>query len=573
MESRNCQNCKNQFSIDSDDFSFYEKMKLPSPTFCPPCRFQRRATWRNDLSLYNRKCNLCQKDIISIYSVDTRIITYCNKCWHSDLWNPYEYGIEYDFSKSFFEQFNNLMLRVPHMGLVNDNNISSIGCEYTGDCWFAKNCYMTFCAWKIENVMYSYCMLAGKDMVDCLYVKEGSDWMYECIHCDKCYNIKYSELCLSCTDSSFLYDCRNCSNCFMSYGLRNKSYFYKNKQYSKEEYEKIISSYNLDTFSGIEKAKEEFSLFIIKSIRRYSQVYKSINCTGDFLVNGKMSRDCYIGVGLENSRYIQHGGKNIDSYDLTTTGEQSECYEGIVLDHSNKNFFGIYSVKSQNIEYTMHCSTSKYLFGCVGIKNGEYSILNRRYSKEEYFELIEKIKKQMNEVPYIDKNGCVYKYGEFFPSELSYFGYNETCANEFFPLEEKDAVTKNFKWQNQLQKTIGKETIETNNIPDSINDISNTFLNQTLSCFDCKRNYKITESEFCFYKKMLIPIPRRCFYCRHQNRLEKRLPFKLWERTCMCTSKDHFHQNQNCDIQFQTSYNPDRSEIIYCEKCYQQEIN
>ena len=26
------------------------------------------------------------------------------------------------------------------------------------------------------------------------------------------------------------------------------------------------------------------------------------------------------------------------------------------------------------------------------------------------------------------------------------------------------------------------------------------------------------------------------------------------------------------DIEFETTYSPDRSEIIYCEKCYQQEV-
>ena len=29
IEKRNCQNCKNDFVIDSDDFGFYEKIKVP----------------------------------------------------------------------------------------------------------------------------------------------------------------------------------------------------------------------------------------------------------------------------------------------------------------------------------------------------------------------------------------------------------------------------------------------------------------------------------------------------------------------------------------------------------------
>ena len=34
-ETKTCQNCKNDFIIEPDDFSFYEKMKVPAPTFCP----------------------------------------------------------------------------------------------------------------------------------------------------------------------------------------------------------------------------------------------------------------------------------------------------------------------------------------------------------------------------------------------------------------------------------------------------------------------------------------------------------------------------------------------------------
>ena len=63
MESENrvCQNCKNDFVIELDDFGFYEKMKVPPPTFCPNCRAQRRFMWRNERSLYKRPCSLCKK--------------------------------------------------------------------------------------------------------------------------------------------------------------------------------------------------------------------------------------------------------------------------------------------------------------------------------------------------------------------------------------------------------------------------------------------------------------------------------------------------------------------------------
>src|SRR3989338_5415882 len=86
--SSTCQNCKNQFVIEADDFGFYEKMAVPPPTFCYDCRNQRRLAWRNNISLYNRTCDLCKKNIVTLYSKESGITAYCNKCWWSDKWDP-----------------------------------------------------------------------------------------------------------------------------------------------------------------------------------------------------------------------------------------------------------------------------------------------------------------------------------------------------------------------------------------------------------------------------------------------------------------------------------------------------
>lgn len=82
-----------------------------------------------------------------------------------------------------------------------------------------------------------------------------------------------------------------------------------------------------------------------------------------------------------------------------------------------------------------------------------------------------------------------------------------------------------------------------------------------LKCVDCDRNYKITEQELLFYRKMILPIPRKCFYCRHKDRIEKRGPYKFWNRNC-----------DKCEKEIITNYSPERPEIVYCEKCYQQEV-
>lgn len=570
-EIKTCQNCKNDFLIESDDFSFYEKMGVPVPTFCPPCRSQRRLSWRNNMSLFNRTCGLCDKSVVTLYSPDSGITVYCNKCWWSDKWNPKDYAMDYDFSRPFFDQYRELVQKIPHIAIVNDDSIASVNCEYTHDCWFAKNCYMVFSAWKIENIMYSFFVLTGKDMMDCMNIMDKTEWMYECTNCDKSYQLKNSQFCIACVDSQFLYDCRNCQDCFMSVGLRNSRYCFKNIEYSKEDYEMIIAEYRLDTFSGTERAQKEYDEFIVSYPRRYAYITQSVATTGDVLSNCKNTKDCFMGIGCENCRYYDFPSYAKDSYDVTMSGELSQCYEGIVVDHSQMNMFGIFSVKSQDIRYTQHCHSSKYLFGCAALRSSSYCILNKEYTKEEYEALVPKIIEHMNTMPYVDTRGNEYRYGEFYPSELSPFGYNETVAPEQFPLSKEQAIEAGFNWQDNVQRTEGRETLMPKNIPDALSDVPDTITNEILGCIECKRNYKIVPNELVFYKKMGIPIPRRCFYCRHAARVARRNPFKLWQRGCMCQKENHGHVGV-CPNEFQTSYAPDRPEVVYCEKCYQQEV-
>ncbi|MFA5999679.1 MAG: hypothetical protein WC783_01730 [Candidatus Paceibacterota bacterium] len=566
-----CQNCKQDFTIEPNDFGFYEKINVPPPTFCPDCRRARRWAWRNNMSLYSRKCASCDKNVVSLYAPDSSITIYCNKCWWSDKWDPKSYGVEYDFSQPFFYQFKELINGVPHMSVVNDDGIASLNCEYTHDWWFSKNCYMCFSGWRTENVMYSYFILSGKDIMDSMNLISKNEFIYECFRCRDLYRIKYAQYSRSCVNSAFLFDCANCADCFMCVGLRNQKYHFKNKEYKKEEYEKILMEYGLDTFSGLEKAKKEFRDFALTFPHRYVMTLQNVNCTGDNLSTSKNSKDAFVAKNLENCRYIDQCANDKDSFDLTTTGEVSECYECAVGDHSQLNLFGLFSVKSQDIKYCQHCHNCKHCFGCVGLRDANYCIFNKQYTKEEYEELVPKIIEQMNAMPYRDKMGNIYRYGEFYPIELSPFGYNESYAPELVPLAKEEALERGYNWQDNIQRTTGKETLLSENIPESIHDINDSILEEVLSCIECKRNYKIVPNELIFYKKMEIPIPRKCFYCRYVDRIKKRNPLKLWHRTCMCEQDNHEHQGK-CAVGLESSFSLDRPEVIYCEKCYQKEV-
>ncbi len=572
METRNCQNCKNDFFIEPDDFGFYEKVKVPPPTFCPDCRRQRRSAWRNNMSLYSGKCALCEKGVVTLYAPSSGVVIYCNKCWWSDGWDPKNYGQDYDFSHPFFEQYDELMRKVPHMSVVNDDGIASLNSEYTHDFWFAKNCYMAFSGWRAENVMYSFFILSGKDIVDSYINMGDTSYIYDCINCSHAYRVKHSFFSRSCVNSQYLYDCHNCTDCFMCTGLKNKKYHFKNKEYSKEEYENIVAEYRLDTNKGNERAWKEYNDFILSYPRRFAWHKLNVNSSGDILSYCKNVHDSYIMKKSENCRFGDFLSSDKDVYDVAMTGESSECYEGTVVDHSQLNLFGIFSVKSQDVRYTQHCHSSKHLFGCAGLRNASYCILNKQYTKKEYEELVPKIIEHMNSMPYVDSKGREYRFGEFYPASLSPFGYNETVAQEYYPLKEEEAGDLGFNWQSNTQRTMGRETLKTDEIPETISETSDEIVKEILACAMCGRNYKIISQELTFYRKMDIPIPHECFQCRHASRIDRCNPFKLWRRQCMCVLENHEHVG-GCQNEFETTYAPDRLEIVYCESCYQKEVN
>ena len=139
-------------------------------------------------------------------------------------------------------------------------------------------------------------------------------------------------------------------------------------------------------------------------------------------------------------------------------------------------------------------------------------------------------------------------------------------------MTKEEVLARGWLWEDKVPGIFGKENIKTEDIPDSIEKIGDEVFEMVFKCVDCAKNYNIAPNEFTFYKKEKIPLPRRCPDCRYKKRFAIRLPRQLWHRACMCENKNHFHGTEKCEIEFETSYAPDRPEIVYCEKCYQQEV-
>ncbi len=579
--NQTCQNCKNTFELDQDDISFYEKMKVPVPTWCLNCCFVRRTVFRNQNTLYKRTNNSPEgagQKIISIYSEDKKLTVYDREYWWSDSWTAFSYGKDYDFSKPFFEQMKELIQKIPWPSLLNWNTVNSEYCNSTTD---NKNCYLVFGGDFNEDCSYATFNFHSRESQD-LYLVEKCNLCYECTDSEECYKVRFAQYTKSCSDCAFMYDCVNCTDCTGCVNLRNKSHCIFNVEYSKEEYEKRIKEFKLDTREGIEEFRKNFNEFKLTLPHKYAHILRSINCTGDNITSAKNCINCFeIVAGAENLKNVfLSGGQLKDAQNMSHAGHGSELlYDSIGIFGGCRNVrFSIYQKASIDITYSYNCQSSSNLFGCIGIKSGNYVILNKQYSKEEYEALVPKIIEHMNTVPYVDSKGRVYKFGEFFPSEISPFGYNETIAFDYYPLTKEEAISKGFTWKDSEDKSYNI-TMAVGAIPQSIGEVDEGILNQVIECFhkgecsghQCSTAFKIVPQELQFYKRLGLPLPEVCPNCRHYERLRSRNPMKLWNRECMCNKEGHNHMGI-CANEFETSYAPERKEIIYCESCYQKEV-
>ena len=531
---------------------FYEKIKVPAPNLCPTCRFKRRAQFRNEMALYNRKCDLCGEEIISMYNPKSPYTVYCNSCWESDKWDTYEYGIGYDFSRPFFSQFKELMEKVPKKAMAITTAAGpNINSDYTNVAGGNKNCYLIFNAGKNEDCMYARGILSCVEVVD-MYFSDKSERCYEGVNVQQSSGIVFGQNVSGCLDAWFIRDANGCQDCFGCVNLRNKSRYFLNQPLSRDEYRRKIEEVK-GSYSKMNEFKYVFDKLALKYPRRENNNIRTSNSAGEYLFGCNNISDSFEVTNSESGKYLFSVKMAKDSYDLIGYGYNSELLLECVATGYASRIIGTYCAEeSQDIAYCFLVRGCNHMVGCDGVKKGEYCILNKKYPKEEYKKLAEHI------VSELKQSG---DYGLFFPPSVAPFGYNETVAQDNMPLTKEEALLQNFKWQDELQITKSMETMRSEAIPDHIKDVKDSITNEILRCVACSRNYKITISELAFYRKMILPIPRKCFYCRHQDRIRRRGPFRLYDRKCV-----------RCDKSIRTNYAPERSEIVYCEQCYNAEV-
>ncbi len=554
-----CTECKKNFDVTKDDLAFLDmlspvigdkKQSLPPPTQCPDCRLRRRMACVNQLALYERKCDLTGTAVISNLRPDAPYKVYRQQDWHSDAWSALDYGKDFDFSRPFFDQWKELCLVVPRPNLFTGYEFDE-NAAYTNHSGKNKDCYLIFDSDENRDCYYSYSVNSCVNCLDCFRVRK-SELCYQCVDCVRCYGSSYLQDCDNCSDSMFLKNCTGCKNCLMCSNLKNKEYHVENKPVSKEEYERFRTM--LRSRSAITGASTRFDALKLEYPQKYMHGIQNEGCVGDYLVNCKNAVMCFDSEDLWDCRYVFQGFMPLKScMDIQECGDGELLYECSVAGYNaHASLFCSHILASfSDMIYCSMCPHSKNCFGCIGVQRKQYCIFNKQYTKDEYEMLVPKI---------IDAMRTSGEYGEFFPIDISTYAYNESLAQDYYPMTKEQVKEKGWKWLDEAEKQ-GQYLGPDIELPDTIDDVTDELCKKILTCVDSDKQYKVIPQELKFYRQMHLPVPQSSFFARHKKRLALRNPRVLFDRKC-----------DNCAKAIRTTYSPDRAEKIFCEECYLESV-
>ena len=413
-----------------------------------------------------------------------------------------------------------------------------------------KNSYLIFGSVYSENCYYGS-PYYSKDCMDTLVIRE-CERCYECIDCRKLHTCFYCQDCHSSNDLIYCFDCQGCSECIGCAGLRNQKFRIFNTQYDEATYKKMKKELNLCVPEVHTKLKSELKKMSLAIPHRYMQGNKTENVSGNYIYECKDVHESFYADRSHDCSYCAQVVDLKDCFDNNYTEENELCVEYLGAYQNSRTSFSKFCNQVHDALYCDACHTSKHLFGCIAMRNGEYCILNKQYTKEEYEKLVPKIVEHMRN----PSTGSGGEWGEFFDPAISPFGYNETVAQEYFPMEKKQAEKNGWRWRKEEENSesyMGPVA----DVPQDIAKVDDTICEKILKCEQTGKLFRIIEQELKLLRELKLPIPRICPNARNLNRLAMRNPRRLWDRDCA-----------KCGKALRTSYAPDRPEIVYCDPCY-----
>ena len=349
---------------------------FPTPTISPVERMIGKMAFRNERTLYKRKCDHSGRDIISVYPAESPYTVYKADVWWGSDWSAYDFGAQVDFDRPFFDQFFDLMEHTPLLALYAVDVENS---DYNNACANLKDSYLCFNVDYLERCYYVGGAMRSSDCIDCT-VMDRCEWCYESFNITECQNCWYCTDCNTSSDLFFCHACEGCQDCLLCFNQYRKRHCILNQQYSPEEYEKkkkeILSS-------DMDAVRTRFESEKLKYPHRYLHGLKNENVTGSYMYMSKNAYNCHQSIALEDCKNCVYCFEAKNCQDFVIYGNGSNyIYQCIATGTgiSNTSFcIGTWKNTRDSL-YCYHTVNGCHdCFGCVSLNKGSYSILNTAY--------------------------------------------------------------------------------------------------------------------------------------------------------------------------------------------------
>ncbi len=458
---------------------------IPLPTIHPTEFLRQMQSYVTLMALFDDKSCISGKPLITRYNPILGYKVCTTEEFWSDKVDNTSVGRPYDFSRPFFEQWNELLHECILQPLVQINCENS---RYVDSSSSLRNCYLCFGMGESEDCLY--CLktrypLRNRDCVDCIGIVD-CELCYSCVHCDRSY------ACQHCTDCQDSYQCFGstdligCKYCFGCIGLRQTEYAIFNEVVGKEAYEAFMLDANIGSYQLRTEYLQKCLAFVAKHIVEINTIKNSEESSGCYLDHCKNAYQCEFGENLEDCGWSTGAfGKDIWRGEVYQgeLGYQSSVLSGRL------GFCNSINTGSENF-YSYMIFGSNSCFGCAMLKQKSYCILNKQYSKEEYEELVPRI------IAHMKSTG---EWGQFLPGQYAPHLYEETQAGE----------TGGRRAEVRGQRLAADSIEGLAAMPDHIKHVDlDAISQQTFRCVLTGKSFKMVMQEVRFYVAQNIPLPR-----------------------------------------------------------------
>lgn len=409
-----------------------------------------------------------------------------------------------DYSWDFFKDFKQLIDQSTLPAMVHGRWAGE--CHYADAVFGSDTVYLSSTVvWWSSHVFYSVSVKQNcHNVYNSMMIYDNCENIYQSVWIVSSSNIFYSIHIQWGFDMWFCVWCIWSRNCIRCNGLQNTQYAVDNKVIGKENYLKAKEELLKDNMD-FDKLRDKLSIsepitFQCNDVENVHMAYRLHQCRNTLFVGWPEGNEDVYDMCIWWGSWTKH------AYGCMAGWKAEHMYCCVDCDGSSHHYY------SYNTEDSSHC------IWCVGLKNKQFCILNKQYTKEERYTLAHTIFAEL------DGKGVL---GQGFPKDWNPYYLNDTPAGLLLDITKQEA---------EQQWFLRRDESTAIDLPEDVKIIPSQELQHIAYWKEAQRYidpsiesaalfdpdewvFKVTPQERVFLMKFGLPVPTKHWLKRMQSGL------------------------------------------------------